>query len=76
VYKKIENGKTTYQVLPVDEFQYKKHFFKQAKDFEQMLQFTNHVRKLLQKHNLNVTEKKTFNNNPAFLMREVFVQGK
>jgi poly-gamma-glutamate capsule biosynthesis protein CapA/YwtB (metallophosphatase superfamily) len=74
VYKRVLNGKTDYLVLPVDEFQYKKYFFHQAQDFEQMMKFTRHVRKLLEAHNLNVTEKKVFTRDVEKLMREVYVR--
>lgn len=74
VYKRVLNGKIDYLVLPVDEFQYKKYFFHQAQDFEQMMKYTRHVRKLLEAHNLNVTEKKIFTKDVQKLMREVYVR--
>jgi poly-gamma-glutamate synthesis protein (capsule biosynthesis protein) len=74
VYKKVSAGKTNYYVLPVDEFQYKKHFFLQKKDYDQMMRFTHHVRTLLQKNNLNISEKKIPINYSKFLMREVFIK--
>lgn len=74
VYKKISSGKTDYYVLPIDEFQYKKHFFHQKKDYEQMMKFTHHARILLQKNNLNISEKEFFTKYSKFLMREVLIK--
>lgn len=58
VYTPIENGKKQYYVLPVSDYEYFPEFFTKKKDYDKMMRFTNHVRKLLKKENLNVTEYK------------------
>ena len=70
VYKQASNEKFDYTVLPVDEFQYKKYFFDKREDYNQMIAYTTHVRNLLQKNNLNITEKQIFTNDVKKLMRE------
>lgn len=73
VYKKIQKGKIEYMILPVDEFQYKKHFFLLSSDYQQMMKYTTHVRNLLKNKNLNIPEKKIFTNQTQILMREAFI---
>lgn len=58
VYAPIENGRKKYYVLPVSEFENYPEFFTRKKDYDKMMRFTKHARKLLGKENKNVTEYK------------------
>lgn len=58
VYEPIENGKKQYYVLPVSDYEDFPEFFSKKKDYDKMMRYTNHARKLLKKENLNVTEYK------------------
>lgn len=58
VYSPIEYGKKRYYVLPVSEFEDFPDFFAEKKDYEKMIRFAKHVRELLGKENINVTEYK------------------
>ncbi|HIP48834.1 MAG TPA: CapA family protein [Lutibacter sp.] len=60
VYKQTNKNKDAYFVLPVDEYLYKKPFFDKPSDFNKMHKYAKHTRKLLNKNNLNITEKKPF----------------
>lgn len=60
VYKKKTKNKLSYTVLPVDEYLYKKPFFDKESDFNKMYKYAKHARKLLEKNNLNIPEKKPF----------------
>ena len=73
VYKRLLGGKTDYFVLPIDEFKFKKHFFTNSQDFNQMIKFGNHVNQLLQKNNINIFEKKIFTKDLNKFMREVYI---
>lgn len=58
VYEPIENGQKQYYVLPVSEYEHFSDFFYKKKDYDKMIRFANHARKLLGKENENVSEYK------------------
>ncbi len=56
VYEPIIDGKKEYYVLPVKDFEDKPESFTEQKDYDKMMRFTEHARKLLGEHNLNIDE--------------------
>ncbi|MCK5537886.1 MAG: CapA family protein [Bacteroidales bacterium] len=73
VYKQEIATYTEYYILPIDEFEYKAHFFHNKNDYKKMMRFAKHARNLLDKHNLNIPEQKTFTNGMFQLMRELYL---
>jgi poly-gamma-glutamate synthesis protein (capsule biosynthesis protein) len=57
VYKRKQDKKTDYLILPIDEFAYKKTFFTKDSDYQKMKKYALHAKKLLGKYNRNIPEK-------------------
>ncbi len=58
VYEPIVNGKKSYHVLPISDFEEYEDFFTKKKDFQKMKRYIKHARKLLGEYNVNVQEYK------------------
>jgi len=58
VYEPIVNGEKEYYVLPADKYASKPKTFTKKKDYDKMMRFITHARKLLGEHNENITEYK------------------
>jgi len=56
----VGHSGTNYYVLPVNTFEHTPHFFEKQTDYRQMLRYSKHARSLLQKNNLNISERKPF----------------
>jgi len=73
VYKQQIETYTEYYILPVNEFEYKAHFFHNGNDYKKMMRYTKHARTLLDEHNLNIPEQKPFTDGMFQLMRELYL---
>ena len=56
MHEPIVNGKKEYYVLPANEYSKKPEFFTKTKDYDKMIRFITHAKKLLGKHNINIKE--------------------
>lgn len=58
VHEPIVNGNKEYYVLPADAYSKKPEAFTKKKDYDKMMRFVTHARKLLGEHNENINEYK------------------
>jgi len=56
VHEPVVNGEKEYYVLPADEYTKKPDFFAKKKDYDKMMRYVKHARKLLGEHNVNIEE--------------------
>jgi len=71
VYKQKSKTNTDYFVLPIDEFTYKESFFNKKSDYNKMLIYAKHARKLMQNNNLNILEKKPITDHFYLMMHSL-----